>query len=111
MDNSPIDILRDWLIYAISFVASIVSFATVYKLEDSWKLTALKFFVHYATALFAAWMMYLLISPLKWNPAWVMLAVGISAWRGSAQLKRLSSKLDKLAGLDPDPNAVDGSGK
>lgn len=97
MDNG-LEILKQWYFYGISFVASIVSYKDIWKREDTWRLTLLKFLANFATSLFAGLMSYLLLQALSAPKAWTWLFVGIFAWRGAKGLEAISEKLDKWIG-------------
>jgi hypothetical protein len=97
--DQGLEILKNWYFYAISFVASAVSYKEISKKEDSWRLILLKFTANFLTSLFAGLMSYLSLKAMSVPAEWTWVFVGIFAWRGAKGLEAISEKLDKWIGV------------
>lgn len=96
--DQGLEILKNWMFYGISLVASAVSYKEIWKQEDSWRLTLLKFTANFLTSLFAGLMSYLFLKALEAPLAWTWVCVGIFAWRGAKGLEVMGQWLDSKIG-------------
>lgn len=90
-----LEILKDWMFYALAFCASVVSYKEIYNGADSWRFTLIKFGANFATSLFAGLMSYLFLKAVGVPQGWIFVGVGIFAWRGVKGLEAIAAYMDR----------------
>ena len=92
------DALTQWWIYGLSAIGGGVSFVQSFVIGDTWKTHSLKLTGRIITAIFAGVMSHQFAIALALPKTWLLLVVGIGAWRGTAALQAISQFLDKKNG-------------
>ena len=92
------DVLKVTWIWAISLIAAVVSFRTIFDWNESWQRTIIKFIAHAATSLFAALVAHELFRSWGWSQGAIFVGVALMAWQGSKGLQIMSDKVNSWIG-------------
>jgi len=93
------DVFKQSWIWAISVIAAIVSFRTIFDWSDVWYKTAVKFIAHLATSLFSALVAHELFRSWGLSQGLIFVGVALMAWQGSKGLEVMSNKVNDWIGV------------
>lgn len=96
--DAHFDVFKQVWVYAISFVAAIVSYRSVFEWSDTWQRTLIKFLAHLVTCFFSAVVAHELVRSLGASQGWTFVVVSLMSWQGSKGLELMSNKVNEWIG-------------